>query len=93
MLTLDVRGLQAAPPYIENEDTEEGWLRADFALDAEKARVAFVEHCGLDPEGIDDLTIRGPVGMRPDATDENWERWVVCEDVQAFGRYWHASFI
>jgi hypothetical protein len=91
MATLDVRGLQAAPPYLENEDTEEGWLRADFATDAEKARAAFVERCGLeDAEGLE---IQGPVGMRPDQTDENHERWNVCADSLAFGRYWHASFL
>lgn len=90
--TLDVRGLQAAPPYLEDEGTEIAWLRADLATTADDARVVMGLFGGMEAEDVKDLDVTGPKGMRPDERDEFHERWMLCEDAQAFGRYWQIEF-
>jgi hypothetical protein len=90
--TLDVRGLRAAPPYLENEDTETAWLRADLALDVTRARAYFVTLHGIEPEMAQGLAATGPLAMRPDTTDEFCERWVPCDDALAEARYWQLHF-
>lgn len=89
--TLDLRGLRAAPPYLEDEESETAWLRADLAPYEDDAREHFIVHCGVDAEHQDDLVVKGPVAMHPDMGDEFHERWVFCEDAQAQARYWQVN--
>lgn len=89
--TLDIRGLQAAPPYLEDEGNEMCWLRGDFAQTAAEANAVIARLWSLEDEDAKALVV-GLVAMEPDTEDTFNERWKLCAPDKAQAHYWQAGW-